>query len=111
MASLEDRIAPNALAAAARIRARRPEVLEVFFRLGDLGDHQRIEVLVIVTDEAVVDRAFRHVLKEEFAELGRDPMFDLMNVPPWPLLHMARASERAETLEAAGSTWRIPTTS
>lgn len=111
LASIEDLLAPNVLTLTTKVRAANPAVLDVRYRLGDFGDHQRVEVLVIVADGTVVDREFRHFLEQGFAEVGRGPTIEFMDLPPWPLLRVVSESESAEILEAAGQPWRITTTS
>lgn len=111
LASIEDLLAQNVLAKATAVMASRSEVEEVRYRLGDFGDHQRVEVLVVVADGTTVDRDFRHTLEQAFAGVAQGPAFGFLDLPPWPLLKVASKAESTEILEAAGQPWRTTTTS
>jgi len=100
--TMEDLLAPSAEAKAQQVMASNPAVLEVNYRLGDFGDHQRVEVLVVVKDRTPVDREFRHSVERGFAALARGPQFEVLDVPSWPLLRLAKVPERDEILGAAG---------
>ncbi len=109
--SIEDLLGPNITATAAKVRQQIPGILEVYYRLSDFGDHQRVEVLVVVADDAAVNRHFRHLLTAAFANIvsGETLPFQFVNLPPWALLRVVRASERDEVFQAGP--WRTTTTS